>query len=127
MAMTGMRTFADGLGLVAETPPEAVLHHGVSGFTAKVPPERRPAVVELAHWAFGASMAAVFALLPARLRRHIWSGPLFGAAVWTAFEGVLTPLLGLPRMRHARYTERLVLLADHLAYGAIIGQRGANR
>lgn len=52
---------------------------------------------------------------------------MFGAVAWTAFEGGITPLLGLPRMRHTRRAELIVLLADHLAYGAIIGQRDANR
>src|SRR5437763_11147841 len=127
MAMTGIRTLADSLGLIEETPPEAVMRHGTSGLAQKIPPDKRPAATELAHWVFGATMAVVFAMLPARLRRHVWSGPLFGAAVWMLFEGGIAPLLGLPRIRHARPAERAVLLGDHLAYGAIINQRGAGR
>jgi uncharacterized membrane protein YagU involved in acid resistance len=123
MAMTGIRTMADSLGLIEETPPEAVLRHGAAELTEKVSPPKRPAVVQLAHWVFGATMAVVFALLPARFRRHVWAGPLFGALVWMAFESGIAPLLGMPRMRHARVAERAVLLADHLVYGAVIGQR----
>jgi uncharacterized membrane protein YagU involved in acid resistance len=123
MAMTGIRDMASSLGLVEETPPEAVMHHGASTVTEMVPPPKRPAAVELAHWAFGATMAVLFALLPARFRRHVWAGPLFGAVVWVAFESGIGPLLGLPRIRHTRVAERAVLLADHLVYGAMIGHQ----
>ena len=38
MAMTGIRSMADSLGLIEESPPEAVMRHGVSEITEKVPP-----------------------------------------------------------------------------------------
>jgi len=68
MAMTGTRSLTGSLGLMSETPPEAVLHQQVPGLMAKIPKSKQPAVVELAHWTFGVVAGAGYAMLPATIR-----------------------------------------------------------
>jgi len=120
MAMSGTRALTHSLGLVGQTPPEAVLHQQAPALMAKFPRAKRPAVTELAHWTFGAVAGAGFALLPVRLRRPRWAGAVYGLVVLTGFEAGIAPLLGLSQARHMRPAERLVFLADHVLFGIVL-------
>jgi hypothetical protein len=120
MAMTGVRTFAGAMGLVDETPPEAVLHEKLGGLMARIPRERRHGVVEGFHWATGATAGGLFALLPEPVRRPGWAGIAYGLVVLSGFELAVAPLLGLDRARGGRAAERLVFVVDHLLYGLIL-------
>ncbi|HEX4812802.1 MAG TPA: hypothetical protein VFV66_08625 [Nonomuraea sp.] len=119
MAMSGLRQFTTALGLVRQTPPEAVIKATASEAFRRVPAERRPAVVELVHWTYGSGGGAVFGLLPRLIRERPWAGPLYGVLFWAGFEAVIAPALGLPRKPETG-VERLALLADHLLYGAMV-------
>jgi hypothetical protein len=120
MAMSGLRQFSTSLGMVEKVPPESVLERTAPRMFAGVPVERRPAVVELVHWSYGAAGGALFGTLPPALRARRLAGPLYGLAFWAAFETVIGPMLGLPRKEKHRASERLALLADHLLYGVVV-------
>jgi hypothetical protein len=120
MAMTGVRTFAGGLGIVRETPPEAIASEAAGGLLSKVQPQYREAAVELLHWAVGAGGGAMFGLLPAAARKQPWIGAGYGLAMWFGFETVIGPVLGLGRHQEPRAAERLMLAADHLLYGLVL-------
>jgi hypothetical protein len=122
MAMTGMRAFTVDLGIVEQTPPQAIFKQRARGLIRRVPRGRRRAVVELAHWAYGAGGGAAFALLPAGLRRQPWAGPTYGLAVWLGFEAAVAPGLGLKQARKLRAAERAALAADHLLYGLVLSE-----
>ena len=122
MAMTGMRAFTVDLGIVEETPPQAVLKQKARGFIRQVPKKRRRAAIELAHWGYGAGGGALFALLPEGLRRQPWAGPVYGLGVWLGFEVGLAPVLGLSQATKLRAAERLALAADHLLYGIVLSE-----
>jgi hypothetical protein len=122
MAMTGFRTLTKELGLVGETPPEAIVVQRVPGLLARVPPGGRRGAVELAHWTYGAVGGAVFGLLPERVRRLPWAGPAYGLALWFGFEFALAPALGLRQATVSRPSERLVLAIDHLLYGLVLSE-----
>jgi uncharacterized membrane protein YagU involved in acid resistance len=116
MAMTGLRVFAVHAGLIREDPPSRLVRKRRG---------RRPRwVVELVHWAMGASFAIVYGLLPQRIRRRAWSGPLYGLVVWLGFDAVLAPALGLTERDWPKGRERAVFVADHLLFGAVLGGRG---
>ncbi|MEV4106670.1 hypothetical protein [Nonomuraea sp. NPDC049695] len=120
MAMSGLRQLTTSIGLVAKVPPESVLERTMPRIFRRVHPKQRPALVELAHWGYGACGGVLFGLLPSTVRGRPWVGPVYGAAFWAAFETAIAPALGLPR--HPRTTvERLALLADHLLYGVVVG------
>jgi hypothetical protein len=122
MAMTGMRAFTVDLGIVEQTPPQAIFKQRARALIRRVPRGRRRAAVEVAHWAYGAGGGAAFAMLPEGVRRKPWAGPVFGLAVWLGFEAGVAPLLGLKQAQKLRAAERGALAADHLLYGLVLSE-----
>lgn len=120
MAMTGVRSLTASLGLVDQTPPEAVLQEKAGGLMAKIPADKQQSVTELTHWGIGFVTGAGFALIPPKWRRNQWSGAAYGLAVLTGFEVGVAPVLGLSRAQHLRPVERVLLVADHLLWGMVL-------
>src|SRR5450755_3452980 len=131
MAMTGMRVLTTELGLVEQTPPQAVGRQWARGMRAllrRAPRKQRRGMIEAAHWAFGASGGAAFGALPRGWRGYRWAGPVYGLVVWLGFELGIAPVLGLSQAKRARPVDRLALAADHLLYGlALSGARRSER
>ena len=125
MAMTGMRALTVNLGIVDQTPPQAIFRQKARGLMLVVPRKQRRAAVELFHWAYGAGGGAAFALLPDSLRRRRWAGPGYGLAIWLSFELGLAPALGLRQAKKLRPVDRAGLAADHLLYGLVLGEMRA--
>jgi hypothetical protein len=121
-AMTGMRAFTVDLGLVDQTPPQAIARQRAQGLLRRLPRGRRRAAIELAHWSYGAGGGAAFALLPEGIRRRPWAGPAYGLLVWVGFELCLAPVLGLKQAKKQRPIERAALAADHLLYGLVLSE-----
>jgi hypothetical protein len=122
MAMTGMRTFTEDVGLVEEAPPKAIARQRARGLLRKVPRGNRRAAVELAHWGYGAAGGVVFGALPDFVRRQAWAGPAYGLAVWLGFELGIAPALGLKQASQPRPVDRIALAADHLLYGLVLSE-----
>ena len=122
MAMTGVRAFTQDVGLVKQTPPEAILKQRVAGLFRRVPRGRRRATVELIHWGYGAGGGAAFGILPDAVRRRAWAGPVYGLGVWLGFEMGIAPVLGLKQAKRLRVQERVALAADHLLYGLVLSE-----
>jgi len=126
MAMSAMRQVTTGLGLVDQTPPDAILKQRAMGPLVRVPwlayfvARREVALVELAHWFYGAVGGAVYTALPPALLRKRWIGIVYGIATWLAFEVGVAPVLGLDQAKLIRPMERLMFAADHLLYGTIL-------
>jgi hypothetical protein len=120
MAMSGLRQATTSLGLVEQTPPEQALKHTAPNLFYRVPVNRRPALVELIHWSYGAAGGVLFGMLPRWLRRRTWVGPAYGFAFWTVFEAAIAPVLGVDRGRQG-LREQLALLIDHTLYGVVVG------
>jgi hypothetical protein len=119
MAMSGLRQLTTSLDLVEQVPPESVLRKTAPQMFYRVPVERRAALVEAIHWSYGSLGGGLFGLLPRQLRRHPWTGPLYGLAFWGIFQAVIRPALGLDS-GHRQPRQRLALLADHTLYGAVV-------
>jgi hypothetical protein len=132
MAMTGMRVLTTELGLVEQTPPQAVGRQHARGARAllrRAPRKQRRGLIEAAHWTFGAGGGAAFGALPGAMRRRPWAGPVYGLVVWLGFEMGIAPVLGLSQAKRVRLVDRLALAADHLLYGLVLSgtRRGARR
>ena len=119
MAMSGTRALTSSLGLIEQTPPEAVLHQSAPATMAKVPKQRQAAVAELAHWAFGVVAGAGFGLLPLGLCRYRWAGAAYGVVVLTGFEVGIAGARAVPGPT-CRPVERVIFLADHLLFGIVL-------
>jgi hypothetical protein len=120
MAMTGMRAFTVDMGLVEQTPPEAVVKKRARGLIRQVPRKRRRAAIEVLHWGYGAVGGAAFRTLPDGIRLKRWAGPTYGFLFWLGFELGIAPLLGLSQATKLRAAERAALATDHLLYGLIL-------
>lgn len=123
MAMTGMRVITTELGLVEQTPPDAVSRQrarGMRSLLRRAPRKQRRGLVEAAHWTFGAGGGAAFGALPRPIRRHRWAGPAYGLVVWLGFEIGIAPALGLSQAKRVRPVDRVALAADHLLYGLVL-------
>ena len=132
MAMTGMRVLTTELGLVEQTPPQAVGRQhsrGARALLRRAPRKQRRGLIEVAHWAFGAGGGAAFGALPGALRRRAWAGPVYGLVRWLGFELGIAPVLGLSQAKRVRPVDRLGLAADHVLYGLVLSgtRRGARR
>lgn len=122
MAMTGMRAFTVNLGIVDQTPPQAIFKQKARGLMVPVPRKKRRAAIELVHWGYGAAGGVAFALLPDGIRRKPWAGPIYGLAIWLSFELGLAPVLGLKQAKELRPVDRAGLAADHLVYGLVLNE-----
>jgi hypothetical protein len=123
MAMTGMRVLTIELGLLKETPPHGIVRQRGRRLIRRAPRRHRRAVVELAHWGYGAAGGVGFALLPRAMRsQRRWVGPIYGLLIWLGFELGIAPLLGLREARESRLVERGALAADHLLYGLVLSE-----
>ncbi len=126
MTMTALRQVTTGLGLVEQTPPDAILKQRAFGVVVRTPrlafflARRQVALVELAHWLYGAVGGAAFTRLPRSMRRHRWAGPGYGLATWIAFELSIAPVLGLDQATRIRPIERVMFLVDHVLYGVVL-------
>jgi hypothetical protein len=120
MAMTGMRVITTELGLVEQTPPQALSTQRARVLLRRAPRKQRRGLVEAAHWAFGAVGGAAFGALPRTMRRHPWAGPAYGLMVWLGFELAIAPALDLSQAKRARPVDRIALAADHLLYGLVL-------
>ncbi|CAN5341195.1 hypothetical protein BH20ACT9_BH20ACT9_15770 [soil metagenome] len=123
MSMTGVRTLTTNVGLLEKSPPEAMMARRQPSWVGKMSPEHRGVLTELAHWAYGSMGGVAFGLLPARLRAHSWSGPIYGVAVWLGFELGIGPVLGLQHPPGNRLVGRAVVVLDHVLYGIVVAGR----
>jgi hypothetical protein len=122
MAMSGVRMFAQHLGLTREDPPSRLARKQAKGLLRSVPRRRRGAVVELIHWAMGGVLGLIFGLLPERIRQQPWAGPVFGLLTWLGFDAVIAPAAGLKQRRWPHGAERAVFLVDHLLFGLVLNE-----
>jgi hypothetical protein len=125
MAMTGVRTLAQHLGVIREDPPARVARKQAKGLLRSVPRRRRGAVVELIHWSMGAAFGLVFGLLPEPIRMKAWAGPAYGFLVWLGFDTAVAPALGLKQRRWPHGKERAVFVVDHLLFGLVLSEMRA--
>lgn len=122
MAMSGLRALTTELGIVDQTPPEAIITQRAHGALRLVPEGGRRGALELAHWTYGAGGGALFAVLPERIRRIAWAGPAYGLVLWLGFELGIAPVLGLRQAGRARPAERIAFAVDHALYGLVLSE-----
>jgi hypothetical protein len=123
MAMTGLRVVTTRSGLPERTPPDTIVDQAAPAAVSQLPKRQREVVTQLAHWLYGASGGAAYALLAERIRRRAWSGPAYGGGLWLLFELAISPALQLEYARERPIAWRAMIILDHLLYGVIVGGR----
>ncbi|MGI8312678.1 hypothetical protein [Saccharopolyspora hattusasensis] len=122
MAMTGIRTVTGNIGLVHETPPEAIVGQHAPESVHRLAEEHRAALTETAHWFYGALAGLGYRLLPRKIRARRWCGPAYGLVIWLVFEGIIAPLLAV-RPARRKLLGRLLIALDHAVYGIVVAGR----
>lgn len=106
-------------------------HHVLTGITHKLglskhlDSEQEDALAVAAHFGYGASFGALYALWRRRDGATVVSGILFGLAVWAISYGGYLPASGLtpPPERHDAFSMARLGVA-HAVYGAALGFLG---
>jgi hypothetical protein len=122
LAMSGMRQFTVSIGLLGQTPPEAIAKQRARGVVRLMPRKKRKVLIETMHVGYGAVGGGLFGLLPDQVRRAAWAGPVYGLVLWLGFELGIAPLLGLKQAKQPRPVERAVLAVDHALYGLVLSE-----
>jgi hypothetical protein len=120
MAMTGVRTVTGNIGLLHKSPPEAIVERRAPERIRRLPPDRRAAITEFAHWSYGALGGAAYALLPQRVKADLRTGPAYGLALWLLYEAALAPVLDLQHTEQRGLRTRVMLALDHVMYGVVL-------
>lgn len=111
---------------------DATVRAGTTAFaaaTGEVPtPALREPLGTAAHYAFGAAMGIVYAVLAPRIPAlQRGRGTLYGALIWAAADEGLMPALGLSRgPRQLTAHTHVYALSGHLLYGAAVHAVVAN-
>jgi hypothetical protein len=122
MAMSGTRSITANVGLMEATPPRKIVERHGPRPLRRLPEHYLQAATEIVHWAYGTGGGLAFGLLPAGVRKHPATGPVFGLTVWMAFELGIGPVLGVEH-RERRVLGRVVLALDHVLYGVVVAGR----
>jgi hypothetical protein len=120
MAMTGSRNVTGNIGLLHKSPPEAIVERRAPERIRRLPPDRRAAITEFAHWSYGALGGAGYALLPQRVKADLRTGPAYGLVLWLVYEAALAPVLDLQHTEQRGVRTRLMLALDHVMYGVVV-------
>ena len=120
--MTGMRKVTKDLGIVEQTPPQAILRQRAAGLLRRVPRGRRKTGIELAHWGYGAAGGVGFALLPEGFAAAHGQDRPTGSRSGPVSSSGSRRLLGLTQAKRARPAERIAFAADHLLYGLVLSE-----
>jgi NAD(P)-dependent dehydrogenase (short-subunit alcohol dehydrogenase family) len=110
------------VGLVGEPPPRRITRRVLARLGARTPRGAALDASALAsHFAFGASLGAAYALLPARTH-SAGGGALFGACAWAVnYAGWLPKAELMPRPSRDRPGRPTTMLAAHLVFGGVLG------
>lgn len=122
--MTPLRMLARRARLVRKTVPQAVeesLAYRLTKRAPVVPPELHAAADLALHLGYGASLGALYGLVPRSKEPALLTrGALLGLSTWALGAAVLLPLLGAARpLWRARGSEIAVNGSAHLIFGLV--------
>jgi hypothetical protein len=122
-AHTAVMLAARSLGLGGKLPPQAITDRMLGHLGMHPKHETRVALAAAQHVGFGMTTGALFGLAAPRSRaRSILAGAGYGLAVWLAsYEGWVPSIGALPRARHDRPDRQAMMIAAHVAFGAVLG------
>jgi hypothetical protein len=125
LPMSGLIWGAKRVRIFQRTPaPEAVatrLVQRVTGRRAATPPQRQ-LLTALSHIGFGSGAGALYGTTTSLRPPTVWSGMLFGVAVWLiSYQGWIPALRLLPAPADDEHGHAATMAAAHLVYGGTLG------
>lgn len=94
-----------------------------AGIAEKLNHEEQTALTAAAHFGYGATMGAMYAVVCGRERAGALTGVLFGATVWAGSYLGLLPALGiLARATSHPLRRNLLMIGAHFVWGAALGE-----
>jgi NAD(P)-dependent dehydrogenase (short-subunit alcohol dehydrogenase family) len=119
-AMSLCMLAARRVGALGEPPPRRIVRRLTGLGSVLRGRASLDAAALAAHFAFGAGLGCVYALLPARARTPL-GGRLFGLGVWASHYGGILPSLGLmPSPSHDRPLRPTVMVLSHWIFGGVL-------
>jgi hypothetical protein len=128
LPMSALIWGAKRVGIYRSKPaPEAVstrFAHRLIGRHARETPQRQ-VLTSLSHVGFGSGAGAMYGATAEVRRPSIWTGMLFGLAIWfVSYKGWLPALRLMPPPEHDEQGRTLTMVTAHLVYGAALGLVG---
>ena len=122
LATGAMSAVMLGLGQkMGEQPPDAIVKRAALAAGKRPSEPQADLLATLAHVAFGASVGAVYALLPRRMTPVVRGVTTSLAVYISSYEGWVPALGILPPATEDRSDRQRVMLLAHLVYGAVLG------
>jgi uncharacterized membrane protein YagU involved in acid resistance len=81
--------------------------------------EKEVAVMMVHYGTATASAVLYSSIVPRQVRRSVWSGALFGSAMWLIANGLLSGPLRRAKTLHS-YEDQAQALAEHVVYGLTV-------
>ncbi len=130
VVMSAFMAAAQRAGALGEPPPKKLVRRTINRLGFGTPkPVPLGVATAIAHLGFGASMGALFGVLPRASREPLLPdspaarGALFGLAVWATSYAGWIPKLGLmPSPENDRPGRPTSMVLAHLIYGAVLGR-----
>jgi hypothetical protein len=119
-AMSAVMLAGDRAGLMGEHPPKRIARAALPGH--KHQPKPGEGVLGVAaHFAFGATFGALFAVTVNGRESRPSLGILYGLAIWAVSYQGWVPMLGiLPPIHRDRPGRQAVMAAGHVVYGTVL-------
>lgn len=120
-AMSVPMLLAGRAGLMGRQPPEAIVRRAGQLAGAEPQGTTADALAALSHVAFGATVGAAYALLPAP-SRPVGRGVLVSLAVYgVSYAGWMPTLHLLPPAHEDRPDRQVTMAIAHVVFGAVLG------
>jgi len=122
-AHTAVMRASQALGFGGKLPPRAITDRMLHRLGLRPRQEVRHVLAVVNHIGFGVTTGVVFGAVAPRSRaKSILAGAVYGLAVWAAsYEGLAPAIGALPHARRDRPDRQAMMIAAHVAYGAVLG------
>ncbi|MFF5112960.1 DUF6789 family protein [Streptosporangium sp. NPDC000509] len=119
-AMSAVMLAGERAGLMRDQPPKRIVRGLLPGHRHR-PKSGERALGAIAHFGFGATGGAAFALFCGGRRAPVTLGVAYGLAIWlVSYQGWVPKLEVLPPIDEDQPGRRAVMAAGHVVYGAML-------
>ena len=123
--MSAVMLAAQGVGALPKQPPEEIVDSALDAAGVAVREATSNVLATLNHFAFGASIGALYAGLRRATGKRgsaAATGAAYGLAVWfTSYQGWVPQVTSLSPATNDREDRQIAIAGAHVVYGAVLG------